>query len=906
MDNFSHSFKAKPRKNINLGLSHTASIRSSTSRKPWEASRTSLDCLDLKKYSKAASSGSFVKENSVTRINKINDDLDPRGTESGENSHRSAQNTRVCDLEKELNRVMLKFDQERKYFLQKIELMDMKLKEAQEREQSIEKLHNTMMKALKEDNASEKENQFVKQFEFLSDQHKRELADAEKTYEFQLGHLNQKNNELQEKCTNLTESCSSMQKEIKRIITENTELEKQILILKKDQEIEKRVEIEKFVKQTSVDRENIETKCKIELDKINEDFKTKEERLMEQLSQANQEIELLRKDSSDKAQNNIIMSSEKFTRMSKENDRLKKENARLKRHSKTFEKQIDQMKNAPVQFMNLAEEEESLVSVLKLNHKLEKRLSQKDDEIEEMAQNFNNALTGESKKVESLKEKLSKNRDKYEERRGKLLKTIAAQEDQIEQLKRKFKDASSKASTPSSKQWGDHNGQNFSNTEMTLLRMCQNMVDSASSMECRKCNVCLEPTAFHEHITNKNECPGNKTDDYDFTMRLEDDVSTIPNTDKNMNLYSNKSSKMELLNFGLHRPRSVSRKDFQFGPFQNPPSTSFVRQSINPTASCLNFESNLNNTCQNPMAMSMSRPVCQSVMRGLSCSGQFNQGFGSILAQHNQIMASQTDLHPSHTVSNERVVAKLETTENMLRNMDLKVDQIQKEKHAYAKQLKKLTKRFSNSVSTSRDGLIFTARSPGFPSSKKAQNNRNIDDSQVNLHLSDTNGTPKSKPKMKKSNSRYQKESKQRELSRKESPRYTKMFGKYEREQEISINSSIETTTNNFTAVNTSGVKHAVADLGDDSNDYTEDMDESVAFSKRICSGKENQETLKEYSTKHRERVVSKRPKKLAKTNRNDLSNQRKKVQNSSSISKNPKGMRKISYYDKRRGSYLK
>lgn len=390
-------------------------------------------------------------------------------------------------------------------------------------------------------------------------------------------------------------------------------------------------------------------------------------------------------------------------------------------------------------------------------------------------------------------------------------------------------------------------------------------------------------------------------------MRLEDEVSTILNTDKNMNLYSNKSSKMELLNFGLHRPRSVSRKDFQFGPFQNHPPTSFVRQSINPTASCLNFEPNLNNTYHNPMAMSMSRPVCQSVIGGLSCSGQFNQGFGSILAQHNQIMASQADLQPSNTVSNERVVAKLETTENMLRNMDRKVDQIQKEKHAYAKQLKKLTKRFSNSVSTSRDGLIFTARSPGFPSSKKALINRDVDDSQVNLHLSDTNGTPKAKPKMKKkSNSRYLKESKQRGVSRKESPRYTKMFGKYEREQEISINSSVEKTTNNFTAVNTSGIKHAVADLGDDSNDYTEDMDESVAFSKRFCSGKENQETLKEYSTKHRERVVSKRPKKLAKPNRNDLSNQRKNVQNSSSISKNPKGVRKISYYDKRRGSYLK
>ncbi len=110
------------------------------------------------------------------------------------------------DLEKELERTTLKFDKERKYFLQKIELMDMKLKEAQEREQSIEKLHSIMLKALNEENPTEKENKFAKQFEFLAEQHKRELDEAERMNKVQINHLSLKNNELQDKCTSLKES----------------------------------------------------------------------------------------------------------------------------------------------------------------------------------------------------------------------------------------------------------------------------------------------------------------------------------------------------------------------------------------------------------------------------------------------------------------------------------------------------------------------------------------------------------------------------------------------------------------------------------------------------------------------------------------------------------------------------
>ena len=197
----------------------------------------------------------------------------------------------------------------------------------------------------------------------------------------------------------------------------------------------------------------------------------------------------------------------------------------------------------------------------------------------------------------------------------------------------------------------------------------------------------LEPTEFHEHITQNNAC-NEDIEDYNFTMWLDDDLSTIGNVDKtNMNLFSNKSSKIDL-NLGLSRPRSVSRKEFKFGNLNKCTSNSFIRQSMNPGTSCCNQNLQMNTTCQNPLTVSINRPLWQSVCGGLNWSQQFNNGFGSILAQHNHLIASQADLQPSYTVGNDRVVERLASAENMLRKMDKKVDVIRQEKHSTTKQLK--------------------------------------------------------------------------------------------------------------------------------------------------------------------------------------------------------------------------
>lgn len=96
-------------------------------------------------------------------------------------------------------------------------------------------------------------------------------------------------------------------------------------------------------------------------------------------------------------------------------------------------------------------------------------------------------------------------------------------------------------------------------------------------------------------------------------MCLDDEVSTIAVNDRNMNFISNKSSKIDL-NCPVPRPHSASRRDFQFGSKTTKhASNSFLRQSINPTSSCCNQYPNLTMTYQNPLTVSMNRPLCQSV-----------------------------------------------------------------------------------------------------------------------------------------------------------------------------------------------------------------------------------------------------------------------------------------------------
>mmetsp|Transcript_27396 Transcript_27396/g.24278 ORF Transcript_27396/g.24278 Transcript_27396/m.24278 type:complete len:184 (-) Transcript_27396:130-681(-) len=176
------------------------------------------------------------------------------------------------------------------------------------------------------------------------------------------------------------------------------------------------------------------------------------------------------------------------------------------------------------------------------------------------------------------------------------------------------------------------------------------------------------------------------------------------------------------------------------------------------------------------------------------------------------------------------------------------------------RQLKKLTKRIS-SVSHSRDGVPLTTRNFTNPSSRKQFEKRNIDD-QINLKLSEEETISENKDDYKRkgngrSKTRYN--NKPPKFARGDSPKYIRMLGKYVEEQEV-VMTKPSTQSYKGSMLNTSIVKHAVADLGNDSNDYSEDMEESVAFSKVCNSDKENLEMKKPTRLRSPQLIAPKRP----------------------------------------------
>jgi hypothetical protein len=193
----------------------------------------------------------------------------------------------------------------------------------------------------------------------------------------------------------------------------------------------------------------------------------------------------------------------------------------------------------------------------------------------------------------------------------------------------------------------------------------------------------------------------------------------------------------------------------------------------------------------------------------------------------------------------------------------------------------------------SRDNMPISTRNFGQPSNTKpVKRNREVTDSQVNLVLSDSrssndrNGEPRKKNL---NNSRYSKH--------------------YEEELEVGIDTSTEKVSyKNFTgATHTSTVKNAIVDLADNSNDYSEDMDESVAFTnKNVTSDKENKDIYYKGSAANTNKCIDfKRIKKLVKTNRSDMGSTRTNPLNYKSNPKKQKGF-VVNQPETRRVSYFK
>lgn len=238
-----------------------------------------------------------------------------------------------AELKKLLEKNEQKLTREQHFFNQKIMLLEMQVREAKEREESIEKLHNTMLKALKDNESTNKQTNFVKEYEYLSEVHRKEMSDAVKSYEMQINHLKDKNSELSDKTESLSISCDSMQKEIKRLVTENNKLEKQLIVFQKDQQSDERLkeEINNIKKNQSII--DTETRFKLEMEKSHELYKQKESQWKELLGKAQSEIDRLKYESQKEKgfnTNSVISFEKQIAELNKELEIVKNENFELK------------------------------------------------------------------------------------------------------------------------------------------------------------------------------------------------------------------------------------------------------------------------------------------------------------------------------------------------------------------------------------------------------------------------------------------------------------------------------------------------------------------------------------------------------------------------------------------------
>lgn len=63
----------------------------------------------------------------------------------------------------------------------------------------LERLHNTMLKAFSQNDATAKQADFVKEYEVLNEMHRKEMAEVVNSYEVQITMLKEKNETLVEK-----------------------------------------------------------------------------------------------------------------------------------------------------------------------------------------------------------------------------------------------------------------------------------------------------------------------------------------------------------------------------------------------------------------------------------------------------------------------------------------------------------------------------------------------------------------------------------------------------------------------------------------------------------------------------------------------------------------------------------
>ena len=288
------------------------------------------------------------------------------------------------------------------------------------------------------------------------------------------------------------------------------------------------------------------------------------------------------------------------------------------------------MTKAPVNYIDLANNENDFLNIIKQNEKLIDDLEQKENENILLKAQYKKTIDNEKQKVIEYRNKMIEMRDNFDQKRNQFMQELLEKDEEIVKLMTNVRKLNTKnhtksvinikkhrrSATPSDdlvniqarlSNLGDTNSnapppmppfnatmkakrskpievESSSVAEYKRLRNKHRLGDSTNRTQYTK----LMPTTFDE--ANSNEVIAENNDN-DFTTSLDEEVSSVSHI--NGNFISSKSSRIDL-DKSIPRPQSMNRKEFVFGRGNN----------LKINSSRIGY-SNFNNKS---MIMSMSRP----------------------------------------------------------------------------------------------------------------------------------------------------------------------------------------------------------------------------------------------------------------------------------------------------------
>ncbi|CDW83552.1 UNKNOWN [Stylonychia lemnae] len=361
----------------------------------------------------------------------------------------------IFDLKKDMRRKDTEHEKQKAILQQKVELLELQLKESQEREYNIKKMHETLMNALQNDNSSSG-FKTPRAYEYSQGLHKREISELRIDYETQIKEMRNQLALKDAQCKDVSIQMESIQIDNQRKVQEleldkrdlenkikKVELEKQQYLIQaetaqsqtsqiqdyKDLLEEKSIEIERI----KIQHENHIQDLRQSQNKQTNENEDQIQRLKSKLNQMENEVQQKFQSQLKNQQDKYLKEVEDLQNQLFDSQRRQREETMMTMHERDelaekcskLERSLDKIRNAPQPVtVHLSEE----------NFNTSRSSKQKQQRLEEENDYLNTQLTKISNQLKEAREDLNQ----YQTNERQLKKEISARLDEIDQQRMDF------------------------------------------------------------------------------------------------------------------------------------------------------------------------------------------------------------------------------------------------------------------------------------------------------------------------------------------------------------------------------------------------------------------------------------------------------------------------------------